>query len=62
MAGDIYKARVDTVLPGMHAAFVNLGEGRNAFLYLADAKGAQGRAECRHTGPGDEGGEKGKGC
>ena len=39
MAGDIYKARVDTVLPGMHAAFVNLGEGRNAFLYLADAKG-----------------------
>jgi len=38
-AGDIYKARVDSVLPGMNAAFVDLGEGRNAFLYLADAKG-----------------------
>jgi ribonuclease G len=38
-AGDIYKARVDSVLPGMNAAFVDLGEGRNAFLYLADARG-----------------------
>ncbi|WP_318533777.1 ribonuclease E/G, partial [Acetomicrobium flavidum] len=37
-AGEIYKARVDNILPGMNAAFVNLGEGRNAFLYLDDAK------------------------
>lgn len=37
--GDIYKARVDSVLPGMNAAFVDLGQGRNAFLYLAEAKG-----------------------
>jgi ribonuclease G len=37
--GEIYKARVDSVLPGIHAAFVNLGDGRNAFLYLNDAKG-----------------------
>ena len=34
--GEIYKARVDSVLPGMHAAFVNLGDGRNGFLYLDD--------------------------
>ncbi|KUL01790.1 MAG: Ribonuclease, Rne/Rng family, partial [Synergistales bacterium 54_9] len=40
-AGDIYKARVDSVLPGMNAAFVDLGEGRNAFLYLADARGME---------------------
>ncbi|MBO8154171.1 Rne/Rng family ribonuclease [Thermovirga sp.] len=36
--GDIYKARVDSVLPGMNAAFVDLGQGRNAFLYLAEVK------------------------
>lgn len=35
--GEIYKARVDSVIKGMHAAFLNLGDGRNAFLYLADA-------------------------
>jgi ribonuclease G len=38
-AGEIYKARVESVLPGIEAAFVNLGDGRNAFLYLNDAKG-----------------------
>ncbi len=38
--GEIYKARVDSVLPGMHAAFVNLGDGRNGFLYLDDVKGS----------------------
>lgn len=37
--GEIYKARVESVLPGMNASFVNLGDGRNAFLYLNDAKG-----------------------
>ncbi|HOR53728.1 MAG TPA: Rne/Rng family ribonuclease, partial [Synergistales bacterium] len=39
-SGDIFKARVDSVLPGMNAAFLNLGEGRNAFLYLEDARGS----------------------
>ncbi len=38
-AGEIYKARVDSVLPGMNSAFLNLGDGRNAFLYLDDARG-----------------------
>lgn len=42
-SGEIYKARVDSVLPGMNAAFVNLGEGRNAFLYLEDARGSKVR-------------------
>ncbi|HOV28735.1 MAG TPA: Rne/Rng family ribonuclease [Synergistales bacterium] len=43
-AGEIFKARVDSVLPGMNAAFVNLGDGRNAFLYLEDARGVDIRA------------------
>ena len=38
-AGEIYKARVESVLPGIHASFVSLGDGRNAFLYLNDAGG-----------------------
>lgn len=38
-SGEIYKARVDSVLPGMNAAFVGLGDGRNGFLYLNDARG-----------------------
>ena len=31
-AGEIYKARVESVLPGINAAFVCIGDGRNAFL------------------------------
>jgi ribonuclease G len=37
--GEIYKARVDSVLKGMNSAFLNLGDGRNGFLYLDDARG-----------------------
>jgi len=35
-AGNIYKGRVSKVLPGMQAAFVNLGLERDGFLYVAD--------------------------
>ncbi len=38
-SGEIYKARVESILPGMNAAFVALGDGRNGFLYLKDAQG-----------------------
>jgi ribonuclease G len=38
-AGEIYKARVDSVLPGMNAAFLSLGDGCNGFLYLNDVRG-----------------------
>ena len=34
--GNIYKGRVTRVLPGMQAAFVNIGLERDAFLYVAD--------------------------
>ncbi|HHY92006.1 MAG TPA: ribonuclease G, partial [Firmicutes bacterium] len=37
LVGNIYKGRVENVLPGMQAAFVNIGLERNAFLYVADA-------------------------
>jgi len=35
-AGNIYKGRVVNVLPGMQAAFVDIGQGKNAFLYIDD--------------------------
>jgi len=36
LAGNIYKGRVMNVLPGMDAAFVDIGLQRNAFLYAGD--------------------------
>src|SRR6188508_2889320 len=42
ITGNIYKARVSRVLPGMQAAFVDLGNTveRKAYLYVADILGA----------------------
>ena len=34
--GNIYKGRVVRVLPGMQAAFVDIGLEKAAFLYVAD--------------------------
>ncbi|SDL96248.1 Rne/Rng family ribonuclease [Halarsenatibacter silvermanii] len=36
-AGSIYRGKVKDVLPGMQAAFVDIGNDRNAFLHLNDA-------------------------
>ncbi|WP_371368602.1 Ribonuclease G [Sporomusa rhizae] len=45
LVGNIYKGRVKNVLPGMQAAFVDIGRDKNAFLYMGDA-GRQ--AACQH--------------
>ena len=37
VVGNIYKGVVANVLPGMQAAFVDIGLERNAFLYVDDA-------------------------
>src|ERR1700722_1694594 len=39
LVGSIYKGRVVRVLPGMQAAFVDIGLDRAAFLYVADVRG-----------------------
>jgi ribonuclease G len=36
LAGNIYRGRVVRVLPGMQAAFVDIGLERTAFLYVSD--------------------------
>jgi len=48
VVGNIFKGRVENVLPGMQAAFVDIGLEKNAFLYVEDAySGKQG--EVGHT-------------
>jgi ribonuclease G len=34
IVGNVYKGRVDAVLPGMEAAFVDIGLDKNGFLYV----------------------------
>jgi ribonuclease G len=38
LLGNIYLAKVDTVLPGMEAAFVDAGMDKNAFLHVAEIR------------------------
>ena len=45
LAGNIFKGRVENVLPGMQAAFVNIGLEKNAFLYVSDAVSAKSNGE-----------------
>ena len=47
LIGNVYVGRVQNVLPGMEAAFVDIGKGRNAVLYAGevnwDAAGLDGQ-------------------
>ena len=43
--GNIYKGTVSRVLPGMQAAFIDIGLDRTAFLHASDIY----RVECEHT-------------
>ncbi|MCX6117332.1 MAG: hypothetical protein NT027_07315 [Proteobacteria bacterium] len=36
LMGNIYKAKVSRVLPGMQAAFIDIGEDKAGFLYISD--------------------------
>ncbi len=44
LEGNVYKGRVENILPGMEAAFVDIGTGRNAFCFTRSA-----RAKARKT-------------
>ncbi len=67
MVGDVFLGRVDAVLPGIQAAFVDIGEEKAAFLHASDVDdGDQGRersARGREGGPEprrERGGRKGR--
>lgn len=43
LVGNIYRGKVENVLPGMEAAFVNIGMEKNAFLYVDDLQVYKGQ-------------------
>lgn len=49
--GNIYRGKVENVLPGMQAAFIDIGMEKNAFLYIDDlqlkphGEGGEGKAD-----------------
>jgi ribonuclease G len=45
LVGNLYKGRVTRVLPGMQAAFVDVGLERDAFLYVSDVVESGSAAE-----------------
>ncbi len=47
LVGNIYKGKVSRVLPGMQAAFIDIGLERAAFLHASDI--AQGHDDDEHT-------------
>src|SRR5210317_2185946 len=49
IVGSIYKGRVTRVLPGMQAAFVDIGLEKAAFLYVSDVEGGSRPFEAAAT-------------
>lgn len=47
LVNNIYKGRVENILPGMAAAFVDIGLKKNAFFFLADLPTDEARANLR---------------
>lgn len=45
IVGNIYKGRVDTIIPGIQAAFIDIGLEKNGFLYVSDIAGAEGTGD-----------------
>jgi ribonuclease G len=59
VVGNVYKGRVSRVLPGMQAAFVDIGLERDAFLYVADVR--EELTDLEEIELGDERGANGNG-
>ena len=58
IVGNIYKGKVDNVLPGLEAAFVDIGLEKNGFLHADDV--VFPGVEVARRGRGGRGGGKGK--
>jgi ribonuclease G len=64
MVGDVYKGRVEAVLPGIQAAFVDIGTEKAAFLHVSDVVEEDGEADADDDAPepaADEGNGNGGG-
>src|SRR5947209_14372050 len=65
LVGNVYKGRVTRVLPGMQAAFVDVGLERDAFLYVSDVAAdveAMEDIELGEAGAGAAGGDEAAGA
>ena len=58
IAGNIYKGRVDNVLAGMEAAFVDIGLEKNGFLHVDEIVTPDGQATRKGRGRGRRGGPR----
>ncbi|HKJ63771.1 MAG TPA: Rne/Rng family ribonuclease [Desulfopila sp.] len=58
LIGNIYKGRVVRVLPGMQAAFINIGLERTGFLYVDDVYLSQNELDLRMLGAEQDHGKK----
>jgi ribonuclease G len=56
IVGNVYKGRVDNVLPGLEAAFVDIGLDKNAFLHVDEI--VMPGVETPRRGRGKEGGKR----
>lgn len=45
VVGNVYKGRVDSIVPGIQAAFIDIGFEKNGFLYVSDIAGAEGTGD-----------------
>ena len=54
VVGNIYKGRVNKVLPGMQSAFVDIGLERDAFLYVSDVVDTLDEFDRLEQGDGEE--------
>src|SRR5439155_4138693 len=65
MVGDIYLGTVEAVLPGIQAAFVNIGAEKSAFLHASDLIESEDEDEPHEpddeNGNGEDGGNGGGG-
>ncbi len=54
MVGDIYLGRVEAVLPGIQAAFVDIGTEKSAFLHASDLVYPEDEADADHDDDNDD--------
>ena len=52
IVGNIYKGKVVRVLPGMQAAFVDIGLERAAFIHAGEISSREGASSDKHQCPG----------
>src|SRR5438552_18707579 len=58
MVGDIYLGRVEAVLPGIQAAFVDIGTEKSAFLHASDLVFPEDEADSDEDDDDDDDDEK----